>query len=126
MAKWLLFSSTCISQNVLHRCPVSPASLLMIPCRLSRLYGKRSVTKLPTSKPQPDHDVELNDFNLTSKICRASWSHLQTTRAPVDARLARERGLSKSRPFNLWQWYKHELLVYYDCCICRMAVKSET
>ena len=35
-----------------------------------------------------------------------------------------ELSLSKSRSLNLWQWYKHELLVY--CCICRMAVKSET
>ena len=39
----------------------------------------------------------------------ASWSHLQTTRAPVDARQAREWGLSKSRLLKLWQWYKHEL-----------------
>ena len=54
----------------------------------------------------------------------ASWSHLQITRAPVDDRQAREWGLSKSWPLNLWQWYKHVLLVY--CCICRMAMKSET
>ena len=42
----------------------------------------------------------------------------------MDARQAHELGLSKSRLLNLWQWYKHELLVY--CCICQMAVKSET
>ena len=42
----------------------------------------------------------------------------------MDARQAHEWGLSKSRLLNLWQWYKHELLVY--CCIYRMAVKSET
>ena len=54
----------------------------------------------------------------------ASWSHLQTTWASVDARQDCEWGLSKSRLLKLWQWYKHELLVY--CCICRMTVKSET
>ena len=48
----------------------------------------------------------------------AIWSHLQTTRASVDARQAHEWSLSKSRPLNLWQWYKHELLVY---CICQMS-----
>ena len=42
----------------------------------------------------------------------------------MDARQAHEWGLSKSRPLKLWQWYKHELLVY--CCICRVVVKSET
>ena len=42
----------------------------------------------------------------------------------MDARQAREWGLSKSRLLNLCQWYKHELLVYY--CICWMAMKSET
>ena len=41
----------------------------------------------------------------------------------MDARQAREWGLSKSRPLKFWQWYKHELLVY--CCICQAAVKSE-
>ena len=55
---------------------------------------------------------------------QASWSHLQTTQARIDARQAREWGLSKSRPLKLWQWYKHELLVY--CCICWVAVKSES
>ena len=55
---------------------------------------------------------------------QASWSRLKTTRAPVDTRQARERGFSKSRPLSLWQWYKHELLIY--CCICQMAMKIET
>ena len=54
----------------------------------------------------------------------ASWSHFKTTWTPMYARQACEWGLSKSRPLNLWQWYKHELLVYY--CICRMAMISET
>ena len=30
---------------------------------------------------------------------------------PVNARQARECGLSKSRLLNLWQWYKHELYI---------------
>ena len=48
---------------------------------------------------------------------------IQTTKAPMDVRQAREWGLSKSGPLKLWQWYKHKLLVF--CCICQMAVKSE-
>ena len=61
--------------------------------------------------------------HLTSQSCsdslpgRTSWSHLQTTQAPMDARQACEWGLSNSRLLKLWQWYKHELLV--NCCICR-------
>ena len=46
------------------------------------------------------------------------------SQAPMDARQARERGLSKTRPLKLWQWYKHKQLVY--CCICQVAVKSKT
>ena len=39
----------------------------------------------------------------------------------MDTRQACEWGFGKNRPLKLWQWYKHELLVY-----CRMTVKSET
>ena len=75
----------------LHWCPVSSASLVVIPSWLSAWL--------------------------------ASWSHFQNTQAPVDARQAHEWGLSKSRLLSLWQWYKHELLVY--CYICQMPMINE-
>ena len=72
--------------------------------------------------------------SFTSQLCgdslvavclaRQVEAILQTTRAPMDTRQAREWGLSKSRPLNLWQWYKYELLVY--CCTYQMTVKSDT
>ena len=36
----------------------------------------------------------------------ASWSHLLTTQTPMDARQAREWGVSKSRPLNLRRLYR--------------------
>ena len=73
--------------------------------------------------------------NLTSQSCSDSLlavclarqvgaiyrppEHQWTPDRPVN-----EASVHKSRPLKLWQWYKHELLVY--CCICPVAVKSET
>ena len=82
-----------------------------------QLHISQSVaTSTPSLTSQSCSD-SLPDVCLAGEI----WSHLQTTRALADARQAREWGLSKSTSLKLWQWYKHELLVY--CCICWMAVK---
>ena len=87
-----------------------------------RLFSAPHATKCSYIDAQ-SHQPVLND------TCQLSaWpgklepftDHLST----LDARQAREWGLSKSRPLKFWQWYKHERLVY--CCTCRMAMKSET
>ena len=88
-----------------------------------RLFTAPHVTKCSYIDDQSYQPV-LWWFPAGCLPCWASWSHLQTNRAPLDAKQAHGWGLNKSNPLKLWQWYKHELLVY--CCICRMAVKSET
>ena len=86
-----------------------------------QLHISQNVARL---MPMESHQPVLWWFPAGCLPGWASWSHLQTTRVPVDARQACEWGLSKSRPLKLWQWYKHELLVY--CFICQMTTKSET
>ena len=73
-------------------------------------------------------------LNLTSQYCSDSLIAVclagqveaiyRPPRHPKIPDRPMNKGLSKSRPLTLWQWYKYELLVY--CCICQLAVKSET
>ena len=88
-----------------------------------RLFSAPHITKCSYINVQ-FHLPVLWWFPASCLPGRESLGHLQTTWAPMDAKQDREWGLSKSKLLNLWQWYKHELLFY--CCICQMAVKSET
>ena len=88
-----------------------------------RLFSAPHITKCSYIDAQP-HQPLLWWFPASCLSGRANWSHLQTIWALVNTRQAREWGLSKSRSLNLWQCYKHKLLVY--SCICQMAVKNDT
>ena len=82
--------------------------------------------------------VSQNEFrsipSLTSQSCGDSLLDVCLARQggainrPPEHRWTPGRPMNESsvkvKPLNLWQWYKHELLVYF--CICRMVVKSQT
>ena len=57
-----------------------------------------------------------------SSASRGRWSFLKATRAPMDVRQARGKGLSKDRLFNILLYYTHILLVYW--CSYQITMKS--
>ena len=68
-----------------------------------RLFSALFITKCSYTDIQ-SHQPVLWWFPADYLPGQVSWSHLQTTWAPVDARQVHEWCLSKSKPLNLWQW----------------------
>ena len=69
-------------------------------------------------------NIATSMHSLTSQSCligQASWRHLKTTRAPVDARQAHKRGLSKSRPLSFRQRYIYTWTVSLLLCLLNVV-----
>ena len=77
-----------------------------------RLFWVTHVTSVAKSIPSLSIASYLASYVGCCLLVQARCSHIKTTQTLVDIRQAWERGLIKSRPFNIWQQHTHELLVY--------------